>query len=163
MFSSVSRDEGLALLRLRNIADHANVFEGRNGIIHGERNCEYQLVVFSSVEGTSADVHVQLLGHRGSLVVEGQSLLVDAATRLALLADMHQFATQPVADVHHTCRVDSSLLERLDDVPSCLRFELSLQYVLPSAKVGLGFTQKFHLFLAATLAGLLNLVVIDDI
>ena len=76
---------------------------------------------------------------------------------------MHQFATQSITDIHHASRVNSSLLQSLDDVSSCLRFELSLQNILPSAEVGLGFAKSLHQFFAATLASLLNLVVIDGL
>ena len=89
VFAAVASDEGAAFVGLGDVADDAYVFECRDGVVLREWHGEEQFVVFASVQGTGADVQVQFFGHRGGLVVEGQTLLVDAAACLALLADVH--------------------------------------------------------------------------
>ena len=55
---------------------------------HGEE----QFVVLAAVEGARRNVHVQLLSHHRRLIVDRYVLLVDAASAVRLLADVHQFA-----------------------------------------------------------------------
>ena len=54
----------------------------------GNGHGKQQFVILAAVEGASRQVHVELLCHDGRLVVDGNMLLIDAATDLALRADM---------------------------------------------------------------------------
>ena len=59
---------------------------------HGEE----QFVVFSAIERAGREVHIELFGGDGRLIIDGDFFFINTAAAVALLADMHQFAAQPV-------------------------------------------------------------------
>ena len=65
-----------------------NAFHFGNLFMVGDGHGEQQFVILAAVEGASRQVHVELLCHDGRLVVDGNMLFIDAATDLALRADM---------------------------------------------------------------------------
>ena len=124
---------------------------------HGEE----QLVVLAAVQRAGGHVQIQLLGHHGGLVVDGQVLFVDAAAATALVADVQQLAAQTVADVHHRRGADAVLTQQLDDVAAGLALQLTLQQVFLPGKVGLKLHQLVQLLAMALAAGLGHLLIVD--
>ncbi len=57
-----------------------------------DRNGEEEFVVFAAIKRTCSYVEVELFGSYGCLVVDRDVLLIDAATALALVTDMQEFA-----------------------------------------------------------------------
>ena len=57
---------------------------------------EEQFVVFSAIERAGREVHIELFGGDGRLIIDGDFFFINTAAAVALLADMHQFAAQPV-------------------------------------------------------------------
>ena len=62
---------------------------------------------------------------------------VNAATYLALRADVHQFGREAIGDVHHGCGLYAYLVQPLDDVFAGFGLELALQQVFLAGEVGL--------------------------
>ena len=48
-------------------------------------------MIVAAVEGRCGEVHVELLGHDGRLVVDRQTVLVDAAAHMAAGGNVEQF------------------------------------------------------------------------
>ena len=90
-FLVVSSHEGGAEFRFGDITDHAYTLEHIHLILHGERDSEEEFIVFSAVQGTCGEVHVELFGCDGGLIVDRYVLLEDAASAPGLFADVHQF------------------------------------------------------------------------
>ena len=157
---AVAADELMSLTLGRDVADDLDVLQLAHHFVGREGNGEEQFIVFTAVEGAGGYVHVQFLGHGGSLVVERDALLIHAAAHVALGADVHQFAAQTVAYVHHAGGVDASLAQSGYDVGTCLGLQLALQQVLSSAHVGLEVLQSCHFVLVARFLGLGQLLVI---
>ena len=127
----------MAEFRLGDVSDEADILHILYLLVVANGYGKQQLVVFASVESAGGDVHVQLLGHHGRLVVNGNLLLEDATAHVRLLADVQQFAAEAVADVHHGCGTDAGFAQALDDVATSLGLQLALQEVLLAGEVGL--------------------------
>ena len=95
-----------------------------------ERHGEQKFIVFSAVKGGGDEIHAEFFGHDGSLIVDGDAVFVDAASGVALLADVEQFGTESVTDVHHCGGHDSGFGQLYDDVAPSFGFELSLYEIL---------------------------------
>ena len=83
------------------MTDDFYVLELCYAVVLREGHGEEQFVVFSPVERTGGEVHVKLLGSHSGEVVDGDTLFVDAATHIALLAEVLEFRGESVAHVHH--------------------------------------------------------------
>ena len=160
-FAAVARNEGAAKFLLGNVSDHFHIVDLADAVVVGKGDGEQELVVLASVEGTGGDVQVELLSRSGCLVVERNPFLVDAAPCVALAADVHQFAAESVADVHHRGGTDACLGECLDDVASGFWLELTLEQVFFAREVGLDVAQALQHLLVALLSGFSNLLVVD--
>ena len=73
------------------------------------------------MEGSRGEVHVELLGHDGRLVVDREAILVDAATDLAARGDVEQLRGEAVGDVDHGRGQQVGRGEAVDDVATRLR------------------------------------------
>ena len=136
-FLVVAGDEDVAEAGIGDVANELDILYLLYLLVVADGHGEEQLVVFTAIEGTGGDIHVQLLSHDGGLVVDGQLLLEDAAADVALLADVHEFAAEAIADVHHCCGVDASVTQSLDDVTTGFGLQLALEEVFLAGEVGL--------------------------
>ena len=57
-----------------------------------DRNGEEEFVVFAAIECAGGYIEVELFSSYGCLIVDRDVLLIDAATALALVTDMQEFA-----------------------------------------------------------------------
>lgn len=120
-----------------HVADDLDVLQLADAVVLGKGDGEEEFIVLAAVQRAGGYVHVQLLGHDGGLIVEGDALLVDAAAGVALGADVRQLAAQPVADVHHAGGAYARLAQTFDDVAACLGFQLAFQDIFLAREVGL--------------------------
>ena len=98
---TIACDEGKAHRVAHNVSDYTYILHCGNLLMVGNGDCEQQFIILASTKSAGDDIEVQLLGHNGSLVVNGDALLVDSATHPALLAYVHQLRCKAVAYVHH--------------------------------------------------------------
>ena len=84
----VSSNEGGAEVRFGDITDHAYTLEHIHLILHSERDSEEEFIVFTAIECSSDEVHIELLRHDGGLIVDRDTILIQAATYTGSLADM---------------------------------------------------------------------------
>lgn len=158
---SISRDEHSAEGFLCDVAYLLDAFHLFDFGMVADRYGEEQLVVLTSIHGAGGEVHVEFLCHDCRLVVDRDVLLVDAATAMTLLTDVHQLAAQSVAHVHHGCRPYACLAQLGYDVTSCLWLQLALQQIFLAREVGLEVTHACQLLVECSqllsLAGSLGL------
>ncbi len=109
-----------------------------------EWSCEQELIVLSTIEGGSHEVHVDFLGHYCSLVVDWNAVFVDAASGVAVLADMEQFGREAVADIHHCGGYDAGFVELADYIPPGFGFELAFDQIFFAVEL------RNEVFVAAT-------------
>ena len=57
-----------------------------------DRNSEQQFIVFTTIECAGGYIEVELFSCYGCLIVNREVFLIDAATALALVTDMQEFA-----------------------------------------------------------------------
>lgn len=86
----VAGNHGAAELGARDVADDVDAFDFLDFLVIGERHGEQKLVVLAAVERGRHEIHIELLGHRGGLIVDGDAVLVDAASAVTLRADVYQ-------------------------------------------------------------------------
>ena len=53
-----------------------------------KRHGEQKFVVLAAVESRCNEIHAELFGHDSRLIVDGDAVLIDAASCVALLADV---------------------------------------------------------------------------
>ena len=82
---------------------------------------------------------------------------------MALFADVHEFAAESVADVHHGCRAYVEFVEACYDVAACLCLNLALYDVFLSGEVGLEVFQFLQASLVVLLLGFIHHLVIDTL
>ena len=148
----VSCDEHFSQTFLGDMSDEMHSLDVFHSLMIADGHSEEQFIVLTAVEGASGDIEVEFLCHHRSLIVDGDILLEDAASHMTLMADMEEFATESVADIHHSGGFHSRNFEFLDDVSSCLCLQLSLEQVFLTYKVGLEMAQ----FLECTFVTLLH-------
>ena len=124
---SISRDEHFAEGFLSDVTYLLNAFHLFDFGMVADGYSEEQFVVFATIHSTCGEVHIEFFSHDSCLIVDGDVLLVDATTAMTLLTDVHEFATQSVAHVHHGRRAYSSFAQLGYDVTSCLWLKLTLQ------------------------------------
>ena len=78
------------------MADEFYVLELDYLVVAGQRYCKQEFIVLSTVQGACIDIHIELFGHDRRLVVNGDALLIDAAPRVALFADVYQFGRKAI-------------------------------------------------------------------
>ena len=83
--------EHFAELCVGDVANEFDAFDLLDLLMVADGDGKEQFVVFAAIEGAGGDVHVHLLCHHGSLIVDGNVLLVNPATDARLLADMEEF------------------------------------------------------------------------
>ena len=88
--TAIAGDEHTTQFGLGDVANEADALYLAHLLVVGEGHGEQQLVVFATIEGAGGDVHVELFGHHGGLVVERDVLFIHAAAGAALLADVHE-------------------------------------------------------------------------
>ena len=88
----------------------------------GQRDGEQQLIVLAAIHSRRNQVHVELLGLDGGLVVDGYAVLVNAASHTRRLADVQQFARQSVTHIHHRRGVYAQLPQFSNHVATSLGF-----------------------------------------
>ena len=114
-------------------------------VVATQWNGKKQFVVFAAVEGCRNEAHVEFFGHDGCLVVDGYAVFVDAATGMALPADVQQFRRKSVLNIHHGSRDDVVLSQLVDNVFSCFGFELAFENIFPAfeSRCKIPFTCKY--------------------
>ena len=135
-FVAVAGDQLGAELRTRDVADDFHVVERFYLLVGGERHGEKQFVVLAAVERAGAYVEIQLFGRHSCLVVDGQTVLVDAAAHARALTDVEQFAAQSVAHVDHGGGADAGCAQGENNVAARLGFEEPLEQVFAPGEVG---------------------------
>ena len=135
-FSSVAGDHGTSERGFGYVADefHAGEFFYLLMIVEGHG--EEKFIILSAVESCGHEIHSEFFGHDCSLVVNGDTVLIDAAAGVALLADVEEFGAEAVADIHHGCGDYAGLVELLDNVAACFRFELTLHEIFLAVELG---------------------------
>ena len=63
-----------------DVADELYTLNLLNLLVITNGNGEQQFVVFTAIQGTGGDIHVQFLCHHSDLLVDGDVLLVDTTT-----------------------------------------------------------------------------------
>ena len=134
-FLVVAGDKHLSETLVGDVSDELHIIDFLYLLVVANGDGEQQLVVLAAIQGAGGDVHVQFLGHHRRLVVDGDLLLEDAAAYMALLADVHEFGGESVADVHHGGRTDAGLAQALDDVAAGLGLQLALEEVFLAGEV----------------------------
>lgn len=135
---AVLGDELLPELGPRDVANDFDVGNLQHALMVGEGNGEEKFVVLPAVEGCGIDIHVELFGRDGCLIVHRDAFLIDAAAHTALLADVHGFGREAVADVHHGRGVEPRPAQRLHDIAAGFRLQETLDEVFAPREVGLG-------------------------
>ena len=142
---------------LCDVSDEANIVDGLDFLMVTNRNGEQQFIVFAAVECAGGHVHVEFFCHYRSLIVDGDLLLEDTASHMALLADVHQFTRQSIADIHHSCGAYAGSTELLDNIAACLGAQLALEQIFFAGKVGLELSQTLQCLFIAFALGFVNL------
>ena len=75
-FSAVAGLEIFAEFRLGDVAYYVDSGNFLDFLMCMERNGEEQFIVFASVHGGCDEVHVEFLGHEGSLIVDRNAVLI---------------------------------------------------------------------------------------
>ena len=65
------------------MTDDFDTLHGRYFVVLCQRYGEEQLIVFSTIQCTSSDIHVQFFGHDSGLIVDGDAVFVDTASGMA--------------------------------------------------------------------------------
>ena len=134
---AVAGDKAVALAGGAGVADDADFLDGEELVVVGERDGKQEFVVLSAGEGAHRGVHVEFLGHAEGLVVDGDFVLVDAASQSGVVADVEDFGGEAVGDVHHGGGLDFFVAQDADDVTPGLGLELAFEDVLVAGEVGL--------------------------
>ena len=88
----VSCDEHFSQTFLGDMSDEMHSLDVLNALMVADGHGEEQFVVLTAVEGTCGDIEIEFLCHHCRLIVDGDVLLEDTASHVALLADMEQLA-----------------------------------------------------------------------
>ena len=83
-FVAVAGHQCTAQFRLGDVTDDFDILHLGHRLMCCQRDGEEQFVVLAAIQGTSAQAHVELFGHHGSLVVDGNTFLIDPATYVTL-------------------------------------------------------------------------------
>ena len=86
---AVACDELCAQFGTRDVANHLDVIQLFHFLMVSQRNGEEQFIILTSIERSGVDVHIKLLSRTGRLIVDRNTLFIDAAARMALFADVH--------------------------------------------------------------------------
>ena len=87
---AVAGDKSKSHALVHDVADDAYVLHRCNLLMVSNGDGEQQLEVLAAVKRACDDIEVELLGHDGCLIVDGDALLVDTASGTALTADVHE-------------------------------------------------------------------------
>ena len=86
----IAGDKDVSEALVGDVTNQLHILHVLNLLVVAYRHGEQQFIVLAAIEGAGGNVHVQLLGHDSSLIVNGYLLFEDAATHFALLADVHE-------------------------------------------------------------------------
>ena len=75
-FSAVAGLEIFAKFRLGDVAYYVDSGNFLDSLMCMERNGEEQFIVFASVHGSGDEVHIEFLGHEGSLIVDRNTVFI---------------------------------------------------------------------------------------